>query len=340
MRIRHVSALLTTSMSCGCWTSCFTAGVRVATAVGPRRIAELVAGDEVLGFDVAARAVVKCRVARVHRGSAARLARVVVGDVAIDGVTGEHPFYDPERGRWVPASALAPGSAVVVRTATGTVPGVISAVDWRDATAEVYNLSVDGPETYFAEGVLVHNKSEACYTANSDVSVVALDTTDPHSQRVPRDVFAELAFLHAGPAVRSDGSTVDLTVSLSTEATTGFQEYTVDDCGYSTDWVRFPVTVRFVAADGSFDEDLPGECALAMDLERCYLDASVDWTMLTGTFDVASAVSPAPVDEVDELHLSGVFDTDEGPLRGGAAGVLDVVFSTGRDPVTVLTWDL
>ncbi|MCA9713615.1 MAG: hypothetical protein KC468_02860, partial [Myxococcales bacterium] len=69
-------------------------------------------------------------------------------------VTGEHPLYRPALGGFRPAAELRPGAEL--QRATGQRVRV-RAVAPADATARVYNLSVTGPRTYFAGGVLVHN---------------------------------------------------------------------------------------------------------------------------------------------------------------------------------------
>ncbi len=76
-------------------------------------------------------------------------------------VTGEHPFYDPDAGRYRPARELRPGDALYALDAAGRLGRVqlLSVTDASGPAAPVFNLTVEGEHhDYFAEGVLVHNK--------------------------------------------------------------------------------------------------------------------------------------------------------------------------------------
>lgn len=139
--------------------NCFVRGTRVDTPGGGVAIEALAIGDEVWAFDEHTRERVVAEVTALHRSPAKRVATLRVGDRVIAGVTEEHPFYDAERGQWVPARELAAGAPLVLCVNGQTRPVPLAAIEWRDEDIEVFNLSVGGPETYFAEGVLVHNKS-------------------------------------------------------------------------------------------------------------------------------------------------------------------------------------
>lgn len=143
----------------GCPFACFVAGTSVATPDGSRAIDQLAVGDVVLAFDPETNKVIEARVSALHQRMAVRVGTLRAGEHILAGVTEEHPFYDPEARRWRPAVELASGDPVVRLEGDGTVPDTLSEVRWQDAAVEVFNLSVDGPETYFAAGFLVHNKS-------------------------------------------------------------------------------------------------------------------------------------------------------------------------------------
>lgn len=69
-------------------------------------------------------------------------------------VTAEHPFLVGDV--WKNAGDLVPGDAL---RANGGEVVVVRAVDRISMGVRAYNLSVDTPHTFYAQGVLVHNKS-------------------------------------------------------------------------------------------------------------------------------------------------------------------------------------
>ncbi len=149
-----------------CVNSCFVAGTRVLTPKGPRRIDELTPGDEVWSFDLARREVAIRRVVQVFRSRAQEIARFEAGESTIEGVTASHPFFDATRSEFVALGAMSLASRALVWWGSGApreeAVSTLARVAGR-AEVEVFNLEVEGPEhNYFAEGVLVHNKSEAC----------------------------------------------------------------------------------------------------------------------------------------------------------------------------------
>ena len=81
-------------------------------------------------------------------------------------ITAEHPVYSPSTRRCHPAGELQTGQVLLRLTRTGAVPSPqLDRTTLREAlvalpTAEtVYNLRVATYQNYFADGVLVHNKS-------------------------------------------------------------------------------------------------------------------------------------------------------------------------------------
>ncbi|MCA9573944.1 MAG: Hint domain-containing protein [Polyangiales bacterium] len=142
----------------GCIYSCFAAGTRVRVPGGTRRIESLRVGDEVLAFDPV-RGVVAERVVRTFHHRDRPLLRVV-SDRGTTHTTAEHPYFT-ERAGFVPALALSAGTrlrGLDVGPAVGDEARVL-AITPLTLRADVWNLSVSGTQTYFADEVLVHNKS-------------------------------------------------------------------------------------------------------------------------------------------------------------------------------------
>jgi hypothetical protein len=88
---------------------------------------------------------------------------IVAGKRVIAGVTPEHPFYDARRGTYRPVRELVPGDIVVALSSEGVHASVIERICAKEIVIpaiRVFNLTIDGLEAnYFAEGILVHNKS-------------------------------------------------------------------------------------------------------------------------------------------------------------------------------------
>lgn len=146
-------------------SSCFIRGTRVATPRGPRKIEELQPGDEVFSWSLSERQTVVRTVAAVLRSKSSRVLRVAAGEQVIAGVTLEHPFFDAAHGDFRQAGDLSPRSRLLVWLGSGDpMEKPLSSLGVIESQAEVdvFNLSVAGDEqNYFAEGILVHNKSSS-----------------------------------------------------------------------------------------------------------------------------------------------------------------------------------
>jgi predicted lipid-binding transport protein (Tim44 family) len=137
---------------------CFVPGTPVLLADGRERpIGEVRPGDMVLAFgpdgSVTPAPVVECP--RRPADGLLEL-RTAAGRVAL--VTAEHPFRTPD-GDFRPAGSLRPGDALCVWDgAAGLAADAVASVTAHPGPAEVCNLTVDGPHTFFAAGIAVHNK--------------------------------------------------------------------------------------------------------------------------------------------------------------------------------------
>jgi hypothetical protein len=154
---------------------CFEAGSRVATPGGSVAIEDLRVGDEVLAFDERTAAIAPRRVLTTHVHETTRTGVLTLRDGRTIRVTPEHPIFDAGTQRFEPAGSLEPGDVLVTLPLTlgsftsgvrpaDVAPSLLAPVTTYeprelDTPVSVYNLSVEAFETYFVEGVLVHNKS-------------------------------------------------------------------------------------------------------------------------------------------------------------------------------------
>jgi hypothetical protein len=143
--------------------NCFVRGTRVLTPTGWCVIEKLAPGDEVKSYDTATKSVVTRKVAELLRREVPGVARLQAGELTIAGVSLEHPVWNEATQRWTPVGQLSLESSVV-GLLPGGAPRVLTLTHLESqpskAPVEVWNLEVDGEEhNYFAEGILVHNKS-------------------------------------------------------------------------------------------------------------------------------------------------------------------------------------
>lgn len=163
------------------FTTCFEAGSLVATPIGTVPIEQLVIGDSVLAFDEQIGAVTPRLVTATFAHLVEKSGRLALSDGRVLRVTAEHPIYDAGLGNYVRADAFDGNRALVTlsqslapralslqaRLLDLKAPSVALARTANDgflshtpaSPVTVFNISVEGLENYFVEGVLVHNKS-------------------------------------------------------------------------------------------------------------------------------------------------------------------------------------
>lgn len=152
--------------------SCFIPGTRVLTPSGWRAIETLRPGDTIVSYSLGEERLVSRAVRRVFSATTDRLLRLEAGELHLTGVSGSHPVFDVTRSAFVRVDALSLGG-IVLASLPGATPRPLPithlSVAASGGTHEVWNLEVDGEEhNYFAEGILVHNKSPLELDADED----------------------------------------------------------------------------------------------------------------------------------------------------------------------------
>ena len=153
--------------------NCLAEGTRIATPGGPRKIEDLRLGDDVLSWDHA-RGRVRTQTLVGVRNTLRQVGRLQLPSGATLRATAEHPFYDDATGRYVRIGEFQVSGSFVTLDDAWQAPGSLRAArvselitaslpaphyQSGDEQARVFDLTVAGDHNYFAEGVLVHNKS-------------------------------------------------------------------------------------------------------------------------------------------------------------------------------------
>ena len=145
--------------------NCFLAGTDITMANGlNKNIENIYVGDVVQAWDVRSSRVVEQSVTDVIRSSTQQVIEIQTNSSVIDGVTGRHPFYLESQGEWVDAADLHLGDELLVidqgRIRTEKIQS-LQVIEFSEPQP-VYNFTVASPQhNYFAENILVHNKSLA-----------------------------------------------------------------------------------------------------------------------------------------------------------------------------------
>ena len=149
---------------------CFLAGTTILMADGKTlAIENIKVGDEVLGFDTKLKTTLKDKVSRVINDKATEYF-LINGKIK---VTLHHPFY--VRGRWIEAGKLKIGDKLL--SFKGEEIPVLSIRKIKlNSGVKIYNLEVKKHHTFYAEGILVHNK------------IIIRPTEPPRTERPGRSI--------------------------------------------------------------------------------------------------------------------------------------------------------
>ncbi len=135
---------------------CFLPATPIRRADGSEiPISRVQPGDALLAFTPAG-VITNATVQKVLTNTADAYL-VVTTEKAVLRVTLEHPFYTGA-GIFKTLEALAPGDTIYAFDGRGLSPQRITKLETVAAKTAVYNLQTDSPNTFFANGVAVHNK--------------------------------------------------------------------------------------------------------------------------------------------------------------------------------------
>ncbi len=130
--------------------TCVAAGSVVSTAAGPRLIETIQVGDVLWGYDTASQRRVLTTVQAVMSAQADRVIQLQHGLVA----TPSHPVF--ANGRWTPAASLRVGDELIQLDGSAAP---LTDLRTHGQSVQVFDLTVSWPHTFFAGGLLVHNKA-------------------------------------------------------------------------------------------------------------------------------------------------------------------------------------
>jgi hypothetical protein len=135
---------------------CFVAGTNVFTPDGEKAIEHLVVGEAVQSFDPVTGKNATEAVVRTFVRTVSAVLDIRVGSELIT-CSPEHPFWVPGSG-WRKAGELDRGSYLLTRDGYALR---IDSVQRQEGTFSVFNIEVEGMNTYFVSrlGILVHNKA-------------------------------------------------------------------------------------------------------------------------------------------------------------------------------------
>ncbi|MDX1920966.1 MAG: Hint domain-containing protein [Candidatus Caenarcaniphilales bacterium] len=144
------------------WT-CFVAGTPVTLADGSTKAIEtLKKGDKVLSWNEKTNKNEARTVLNAFRKETKQIVELKLKNGKFIETTPDHPFYVQSKG-WVEAGKLNINDKLFDK---GHSELAIESLKIVDRVVPVYNLEVEGNHTYYAHGVLVHNKN--CWVTTKD----------------------------------------------------------------------------------------------------------------------------------------------------------------------------
>jgi predicted lipid-binding transport protein (Tim44 family)/3-dehydroquinate synthase class II len=161
---------------------CFPSGTKIATPNGMVAIETLTSGDQVFGVNNEGRTVrTTVKVLFISKSPVMRVK--TSGEVF--GVTEDHPV-SIEAGRFRQAGELRPGDHILKWKEGRLVAKKVRAVSSPAGDELVFNLQVEDPNTFIAEGMVVHNKGGGCFpggtrirTPKGEIDIKKLSPGDP-----------------------------------------------------------------------------------------------------------------------------------------------------------------
>jgi hypothetical protein len=141
---------------------CFPAGTLIKTEGDAIPIELIKYGDEVLAFDDN-RQIINVKVKSNLQAESPKIVRIKAGDNEIVAST-QHPFYNGKE--FVTIDSLMVGDTVYILKNGILIPQIVSYTEIIEQETIVYALSVDYPNTYFANGFAVHNKQQLTIYCN------------------------------------------------------------------------------------------------------------------------------------------------------------------------------
>ena len=134
--------------------TCFVPGTIVSSPGGDKKIEDIKVGDEVSSF--ANDKILNSSVSQIYKAQRDFYFDLAAGEYEVK-VTAEHPFYIGS-GKFEQVQNLKVGDRVYVEGNGGLVAKQVTSNTRIDEKTDVYNMSVDNTNTYFANGFGVHNK--------------------------------------------------------------------------------------------------------------------------------------------------------------------------------------
>ncbi len=144
---------------------CFPAGTKIATPHGTVSIETLASGDEVLAVDTEGHTV--RTTVKVLFISKSPVMQIRTGEEVL-AATEEHPV-SIGRGRFRQAGELRPGDRILKWKDGRLVERKVHGISHPVGDELVFNLQVEAPNTFIADGIVVHNKGGGCFPAGTPI---------------------------------------------------------------------------------------------------------------------------------------------------------------------------